>query len=37
MWVGIMCGGLLTTFLMAFRVKGAIIIGIAIVSIMSWP
>ncbi|KAK4127465.1 hypothetical protein N657DRAFT_661582 [Parathielavia appendiculata] len=37
MWVGIICGGLLTTFLMAFRVKGAIIIGIALVSILSWP
>ncbi|KAL2195053.1 hypothetical protein P885DRAFT_70640 [Corynascus similis CBS 632.67] len=37
MWVGIICGGLLTTVLMAFRVKGAIIIGIAIVSFMSWP
>jgi len=37
MWVGIICGGLLTTILMAFRVKGAIIIGIAIVSFMSWP
>ncbi|SPQ21259.1 34b8dd36-e374-4c1d-aa39-47287332fd4d [Thermothielavioides terrestris] len=37
MWVGIMCGGLLTTILMAFRVKGAIIIGIAIVSFLSWP
>ncbi|KAK4044842.1 ubiquitin carboxyl-terminal hydrolase [Parachaetomium inaequale] len=36
-WVGIICGGLLTTFLMAFRVKGAIIIGIAIVSVLSWP
>ncbi|KAH6840980.1 permease family-domain-containing protein [Chaetomium sp. MPI-CAGE-AT-0009] len=37
MWAGIICGGLLTTFLMAFRVKGAIIIGIAFVSILSWP
>ncbi|KAK3902549.1 permease family-domain-containing protein [Staphylotrichum tortipilum] len=37
MWIGIVCGGLLTTILMAFRVKGAIIIGIALVSILSWP
>ncbi|KAK3325328.1 permease family-domain-containing protein [Apodospora peruviana] len=37
MWVGILCGGLLTAFLMAFRVKSAIIIGIAVVSILSWP
>ncbi|RDW82611.1 hypothetical protein BP6252_03723 [Coleophoma cylindrospora] len=37
MWIGIMCGGVLTAYLMAFRIKLAIIIGIAIVSIMSWP
>ncbi|AEO56776.1 hypothetical protein MYCTH_100401 [Thermothelomyces thermophilus ATCC 42464] len=37
MWVGIICGGLLTTILMAFRVKGAIIMGIALVSFLSWP
>jgi AGZA family xanthine/uracil permease-like MFS transporter len=37
MWVGIVCGGLLTAFLMAFRVKGAIMIGIAFVAILSWP
>jgi AGZA family xanthine/uracil permease-like MFS transporter len=37
MWLGIIGGGLLTTFLMAFRVKGAIVIGIALVSIISWP
>ncbi|TVY82783.1 putative xanthine/uracil permease [Lachnellula suecica] len=37
MWIGIMCGGILTAYLMAYRVKAAIIIGISIVSIMSWP
>ncbi|KAK3327979.1 hypothetical protein B0T19DRAFT_179314 [Cercophora scortea] len=37
MWVGIVFGGILTAFLMAFRVKSAIIIGIALVSFMSWP
>ncbi|OIW29831.1 hypothetical protein CONLIGDRAFT_575771 [Coniochaeta ligniaria NRRL 30616] len=37
MWLGIACGGLLTTFLMAFRVKSAIVIGIIFVSILSWP
>lgn len=37
MWVGIMCGGVLTTFLMIYRVKGAVIIGILLVSIISWP
>ncbi|KAK0635690.1 inner membrane protein yieG [Bombardia bombarda] len=36
-WVGIVGCGLFTAFLMAFRVKSAIIIGIAVVSILSWP
>lgn len=37
MWVGICAGGLLTAILMTYRVKTAIIIGIAFVSILSWP
>lgn len=37
MWVGILFGGIFTAFLMAFRVKPAIVIGIALVSILSWP
>ncbi|KAK0720374.1 permease family-domain-containing protein [Lasiosphaeris hirsuta] len=37
MWIGVVCGGLFTTFLMAFRVKSAIVIGIVLVSILSWP
>ncbi|KAK5656166.1 hypothetical protein OQA88_4926 [Cercophora sp. LCS_1] len=37
MWVGILFGGIFTAFLMAFRVKSAIVIGIVIVSIISWP
>ncbi|KAK4191398.1 ubiquitin carboxyl-terminal hydrolase [Podospora australis] len=37
MWIGIALGGLLTVFLMAFRVRAAIVIGIALVSILSWP
>ncbi|CRK36779.1 hypothetical protein BN1708_020106, partial [Verticillium longisporum] len=37
MWVGIFCGGFLTVFLQMFRVKGAILIGILLVSIISWP
>ncbi|KAF2642535.1 permease [Massarina eburnea CBS 473.64] len=37
MWIGIFCGGFLTTLLMAYRVKGAIIAGILLVSIISWP
>ncbi|KAK4215930.1 ubiquitin carboxyl-terminal hydrolase [Rhypophila decipiens] len=36
-WLGITCGGLFVAFLMAFRVKFAIVIGIAIVSFLSWP
>ncbi|KAJ6120472.1 hypothetical protein N7523_004752 [Penicillium sp. IBT 18751x] len=37
MWVGIFCGGVLTALLMMYRVKGAVIIGILLVSIISWP
>jgi AGZA family xanthine/uracil permease-like MFS transporter len=37
MWVAIICGGIVTAFLMAFRLKYALIIGIALVSVMSWP
>lgn len=36
MWLGI-SAGILTTLLMAFRVKAAIIIGIAFATIISWP
>ncbi|KAK5071306.1 hypothetical protein LTR64_007809 [Lithohypha guttulata] len=37
MWIGIFCGGILTVLLMLYRVKGAIIAGILLVSIISWP
>jgi adenine/guanine/hypoxanthine permease len=37
MWLGIFLGGILTVLLMMFRVKGAIIFGILLVSIISWP
>jgi AGZA family xanthine/uracil permease-like MFS transporter len=37
MWIGIFCGGFLTAILLAFKVKGAIIAGILLVSIISWP
>lgn len=37
MWLGIMFSGIFTAFLMAFRVKSAIVIGIIIVSVISWP
>lgn len=36
-WIGIFCGGILTVMLMMYRVKGAIIFGILLVSIISWP
>ncbi|KAI0838114.1 hypothetical protein F5Y06DRAFT_297108 [Hypoxylon sp. FL0890] len=37
LWIGIFCGGVLTVLLMMYRVKGAIIAGILLVSIISWP
>ncbi|KAI1436018.1 xanthine/uracil permease family protein-like protein [Xylaria sp. CBS 124048] len=37
MWIGIFVGGIFVAFLMAFKVKSAIIIGIGLVSILSWP
>lgn len=37
MWIGIFCGGMVTALLLMYRVKGAIIIGIVFVSIISWP
>jgi adenine/guanine/hypoxanthine permease len=37
MWIGIFCGGILTVLLMMYRIKGAIIMGILLVSIISWP
>ncbi|KAL4946527.1 hypothetical protein BDV06DRAFT_86994 [Aspergillus oleicola] len=37
MWIGIFCGGFVTVFLMMYRVKGAVIAGILLVSIISWP
>lgn len=37
LWVAIFCGGIFTSFLMMYRVKGAIIAGIFFVSILSWP
>ncbi|KAF4984572.1 hypothetical protein FZEAL_248 [Fusarium zealandicum] len=37
LWTAIFAGGIFTSYLMAFRVKYAFIIGIAFVSILSWP
>ncbi|THH04520.1 hypothetical protein EW146_g10154, partial [Bondarzewia mesenterica] len=36
-WLGIFVGGMFTVFLMMYRVKGAILIGIFLTSIISWP
>ncbi|ENI08726.1 hypothetical protein COCC4DRAFT_69359 [Bipolaris maydis ATCC 48331] len=37
MWLGIMCGGILTAYLMSYKVKSAMILAILLVSIISWP
>lgn len=37
MWLGIFLGGFLTVFLMMYRIRGSLLIGIAVVSIISWP
>ena len=37
LWIGVFCGGIFTAFLMMYRVKGAIIAGILLVSVISWP
>lgn len=37
MWIGIFCGGIFTVMLMLYRVKAAILMGIILVSIISWP
>lgn len=37
MWLGIFVGGIFTAILMMYRVKGAIIAAILLVSIVSWP
>ncbi|OJD15760.1 hypothetical protein AJ78_04017 [Emergomyces pasteurianus Ep9510] len=36
-WVGLFCGGVFTCILLMYRIKGAIIAGILLVSIISWP
>lgn len=37
LWLGIFAGGIFTALLMMYRIKGAIIFGILLVSIISWP
>jgi AGZA family xanthine/uracil permease-like MFS transporter len=36
-WLGTLLGGLLTAILMQYKVKGALLYGIVLVSIVSWP
>ena len=36
-WLGIFAGGFLTVLMMMYRIRGAFIIGILLVSIISWP
>ncbi|KAF1364768.1 hypothetical protein EJ07DRAFT_97525 [Lizonia empirigonia] len=36
-WIGLMCGGVITSYLMMYKVKSAMIVGILIVSITAWP
>lgn len=37
MWIGIFLAGIMVVILQMYRVKGAIIMGILLVSIISWP
>lgn len=37
MWLGIFLGGIFTTLLILYRVRGSILIGIFLTSIVSWP
>ncbi|KAF9652511.1 xanthine/uracil permease [Thelephora ganbajun] len=37
MWLGVFVGGILTVYLMMYRIRGAILIGIFLVSVISWP
>ncbi|PWN47057.1 hypothetical protein IE53DRAFT_273806 [Violaceomyces palustris] len=36
-WIGVFLGGIFTSLLLIYRVKGAFILGILLVSIVSWP
>ena len=37
LWIGFLLGGLLTAYLMMYKVKSAMMIGILVVSVISWP
>ncbi|KAF8127862.1 permease family-domain-containing protein [Boletus edulis] len=36
-WLGVFTGGIMTVLMMMFRIKGSILIGIFVTSIISWP
>lgn len=36
-WLGVFAGGFLTVFLMLYRIRGSILVGIFLVAIISWP
>ncbi|KLO07302.1 hypothetical protein SCHPADRAFT_945397 [Schizopora paradoxa] len=36
-WLGVFGGGFLTAFLMIYRIRGSIVIGVFLVAIISWP
>ena len=36
-WLGVFLGGVMTALMLLYRVKGAFLIGILLVSIVSWP
>ncbi|KAJ5050841.1 uncharacterized protein L3040_002710 [Drepanopeziza brunnea f. sp. 'multigermtubi'] len=37
LWLGVFCGGFLTAILLIYKARGALIAGILLVSIISWP
>ncbi|KAF2124063.1 purine transporter [Dothidotthia symphoricarpi CBS 119687] len=37
MWLGFLIGGVFTSILMTYKIRGSMIVGIALVSIFSWP
>ncbi|KAH7113334.1 purine transporter [Dendryphion nanum] len=37
MWLGFLVGGVFTALLMTYKVRGSMIVGIALVSFFSWP
>lgn len=37
LWLAMFCGGFLTVLLALYRVRGAVVVGIVLVSVVSWP